>query len=397
MKMFIPEFTFQKIPRIYFGKESLNNLSSIIKEQKSDNVLLTTGNNSLNKSGKLASIISLIKSNNTEFSHINVAEEPSVEFIDEVTKEFKNKNFDIIISVGGGSVIDTGKAISAMLHLNDSIINYLDGVGTKKHDGIKIPFIAIPTTAGTGSEATNNAVISKKGQGDFKRSLRHNNLIPDYAIIDPVLTLTQPEYVTAFAGLDAFTQLLESFVSNKATPMTDALCMSAIQYFESNLIKVCTSAPDDINARACLAYSAMISGITLTNAGLGIVHGFASEIGGMFNAPHGAICAALLFAATKVNIDALNRDIDKNNHFLEKYAIIGQLISQSKDTKDIIGGCNYLIDKLLEWTKILKIPKLTSFGLNRASIPEIIKRVGQKNNPINLSKVELENILKLSI
>jgi alcohol dehydrogenase class IV len=149
--MIITEFAFQKIPRIYFGSDSLTNLSTIIKGKRADNVLLVTGNNSLKRNGKLASIISLIKSSNTEIFHINAAEEPTVEFIDEKIKEFKGRDFDFVISVGGGSVIDTGKALSAMLHLNDSTINYLDGVGSKKHNCQKIPFIAIQTTAGTGS------------------------------------------------------------------------------------------------------------------------------------------------------------------------------------------------------------------------------------------------------
>ena len=395
--MFIPEFTFQKTPKIFFAPKSLSNLSSIIKEQKADNVLLVTGNTSLKRSGKLESILSLIKNNNTEISHVNVTEEPTVEFIDKKVKEFKNKKFDFVISVGGGSVIDTGKAISAMLHLNDSIMNYLDAVGNKKHDGRKIPFIAIPTTAGTGSETTNNAVISKQGQGGFKRSLRHNNLIPDFAIVDPELTLTQPADVTKFSGLDAFTQLLESFVSNKATPITDALCLSGIKHFSDNLIKVCNESPYDINARTCLSYGALISGITLTNAGLGIVHGFASEIGGIFNIPHGAICAALLPAATKINIDTLKSDVLKNSLYLEKYAKVGKIINGDKNITDIIDSCNYLINKLSQWSEILKIPKLLSFGLNAEVISDIIKRVGQKNNPVNLTFNELENILKLSI
>jgi alcohol dehydrogenase class IV len=395
--MIITEFAFQKIPRIYFGSDSLTNLSTIIKGKRADNVLLVTGNNSLKRNGKLASIISLIKSSNTEIFHINAAEEPTVEFIDEKIKEFKGRDFDFVISVGGGSVIDTGKALSAMLHLNDSTINYLDGVGPKKHNGQKIPFIAFPTKAGTGSEATNKAVICKRGQSGFKRSLRHNNLIPDYAIIDPVLTLTQSANVTAFSGLDAFTQLIESFLSNKAMPITDALCISGIEYFNDNLIKVCTESPDDINARACLSYGAMISGITLTNAGLGVIHGFASEIGGMFNAPHGAICATLLTYATRVNINVLKRDVEKNRLFLEKYAKIGKILNKDKNITDITSGCNYLIDKLSEWIEILKIPKLSSFGLNGLTISEIIKRVGQKNNPVNLTISELESILKLSI
>jgi alcohol dehydrogenase class IV len=395
--MIISEFTFQKTPRIFFGSKSLNYLTTILKEKKVDNTLMITGKNSLKKSGKLEIITSLIKESSAKHYWIKTVEEPTVEFIDAIVKEFRNINFDVIISIGGGSSIDTGKAISAMLLCNDSIVNYLDGVGTKKHDGRKIPFIAIPTTAGTGSEATNNAVIRKKGVDGFKRSLRHNNFIPDFAIVDPELTITQPKEVSTFAGLDALTQLIEAFVSTKASAMTDSLNYSGLKDFYYNLIKVCTNDPNDINARSCLSYGALVSGITLTNAGLGIVHGFASEIGGLYNVSHGAICASLLLAATKVNIETLKSDTDRNLYYLKKYATIGQLINKDKTMSSYIDSCNYLIDKLTELSEILKIPKLSTFGISEAAIPEIIKRVGQKNNPVKLTNLALENILKLSL
>ena len=395
--MIISEFTFQKTPKIFFGSKSLNYLTTILKEKKVDNALMITGHNSLKRSGKLDIITSLIKESNAKPCWIKTVEEPTVDFIDAIVKEFRNKNFDVIISIGGGSSIDTGKAISAMLLCNDSIINYLDGVGTKKHDGRKIPFIAIPTTAGTGSEATNNAVIRKKGVDGFKRSLRHNNFIPDFAIVDPELTLTQPKDVSTFAGLDALTQLIEAFVSTKASAMTDALNYSGLKDFYDNLVKVCTNDPNNINARSCLSYGALISGITLTNAGLGIVHGFASEIGGPYNISHGVICGSLLLAATKANIDTLKSDTNKNLYYLKKYATIGQLINMDKTMPTYIDSCNYLVDKLSELTEILKIPKLSTFGISKDAIPEIVKRVGQKNNPVKLTNLALENILKLSL
>lgn len=395
--MIISEFTFQKTPKIFFGLKSLNYLPTILKERRVENALLVTGSKSLKMSGWLDIIISLIKESSKNIYSIKTVEEPTVEFIDAIVKEFKNKIIDIVISIGGGSTIDTGKAVSAMLLYDDTIINYLDGVGTKKHDGRKIPFIAIPTTAGTGSEATNNAVICKKGEGGFKRSLRHNNLIPDVAIVDPELTLTQPKNVSAFAGLDALTQLIEAFVSTKASVMTDALNYSGLKNFYDSLVNVCTNAPDDINARACLSYGALISGITLTNAGLGIVHGFASEIGGLYNSPHGAICASLLPAATKANIEALKSDINENSYYLKKYATIGELINTGKKMTSYIDSCNYLVDKLTELSELLKIPRLSTFGISKDAIPEIVKRVGQKNNPVKLPNVVLENILESSL
>jgi alcohol dehydrogenase class IV len=395
--MLVPNFAFLQTPKINFGIKALSNLFYILQENKVNNIILVTGSNSLKRSGKMECITSIFKSNGIEFHHITVTEEPTVEFIDENVEKFHDKKIDFVISIGGGSVIDTGKALSAMLLLKDSVINYLDVVGTKKHSGQKISFIAIPTTAGTGSEATNNAVISKKGINGFKRSLRHNNFVPDYAIVDPELTLTQPPNVSAFSGLDAFTQLLESFVSVKSTPISDALCESGVKYFNYNLIRVCTGAPGDVNARSCLSYGALLSGITLTNAGLGIVHGFASEIGGLFIIPHGAICAALLPAATRVNIDVLKRDTQKNILLLEKYAKIGKLLNKDKYINEITSYCNLLVDKLYEWREVLKVPQLGTYGLNLSVIPEIVKRVGQKNNPVKLSNDELELILKLSI
>ena len=191
--------------------------------------------------------------------------------------------------------------------------------------------------------------------------------------------------------------MLEAFVSTKASAMTDSLNYSGLKDFYYSLIKVCTNDPNDINTRSCLSYGALVSGITLTNAGLGIVHGFASEIGGLYNISHGAICASLLLAATKVNIETLKIDTDRNLYYLKKYATIGQLINKDKTMSSYIDSCNYLIDKLTELSEILKIPKLSTFGISEDAIPEIVKRVGQKNNPVKLTNLALENILKLSL
>ena len=166
---------------------------------------------------------------NIKFQKVVVNSEPSPELVDETVQKYSAEKIDVVVSIGGGSVIDAGKAISAMLNTSGSVREYLEVVGNKEHPGTKVPFIAVPTTSGTGSEATKNAVISKLGKDGFKRSLRHDNLVPDVALIDPELTLNCPPDITAAAGMDCFTQLAEAYLSGKSNDYTDALATRRLQ------------------------------------------------------------------------------------------------------------------------------------------------------------------------
>jgi len=300
-----------------------------------------------------------------------------------------------VISIGGGSVIDAGKAISAMIPKNDEIMNYLEGVGNKNHDGEKIPFIAIPTTSGTGSEATKNAVISEIGPNGFKKSLRHDNLVPDVAIIDPDLIISCPPSITAACGLDAFTQLLEAYTSSKSSPMTDALAYSGIKHMKNNIIPVYSNEASDLNVRAEMAYGSLLSGITLANAGLGIIHGLASPIGGYFEIPHGVICGTLLSEATKMNIKKLNEQGLDGKEGLRKYAQIGALIAEEPSFKDkkINNYCSILISTLEKWTKQLKLDRLGKYGIKIEDVDKIIAKTGIKNNPVVLNNDEIKTIV----
>ena len=180
--------------------------------------------------------------------------------------------------------MDAGKAISAMLTQEGSVKDYLEGVGHKHPSGNKVPFFAVPTTSGTGSEATKNAVLSEIGPNGYKKSLRHDHFVPDLAIVDPDLTLSCPPGLTAYSGMDAFTQLLEAYVSTKAHPFTDALCEKALELLSGSLLQAYQDG-ENIEAREAMSYAAWTSGIVLAQVGLGVVHGFASAVGGMFDNP----------------------------------------------------------------------------------------------------------------
>ncbi|MHA1105953.1 MAG: iron-containing alcohol dehydrogenase [Promethearchaeota archaeon] len=395
IKNLIPSFNLARIPNIIFGPGKLVNLYSLIlKYGKS--VLIVVGASSLKKSGKLDEIQMTLGDKMIKYYVIEVKGEPSPTMVDEAVKRYRKKSIDLVVGIGGGSVTDAGKAISAMIPKVDSIKNYLEGVGTKIHDGQKIPFIAIPTTSGTGSEATKNAVISEIGKEGFKKSLRHDNLIPDVAIIDPELTISCPPSVTAACGMDAFTQLLESYVSSNANPITDALAYSGMKYVKDALIPACSNKSSDINIRSSMAYGSLISGMTLANAGLGIVHGLASPIGANFIIPHGVVCGTILAEATKMNIKILKKIGSESKISLKKYADIGALLSNEplNTEKNLSENLSILIKTLENWTSVLNLDNLSKYGISYSDIKKIVENTGLKNNPVNLDKKDMIEILE---
>ncbi len=391
----IKPFKFASIPRIIFGAGKLTELYEIIPEF-GNNVLFVIGGKSLKQSGTWNEIVENMNKKKYNFSQVSIREEPSPSRIDEIATEYRTKDLDVIIGIGGGSVTDAGKAISAMIPHQDSIINYLEGVGTKKPDGSKIPYIAIPTTSGTGSEATKNAVISKVGEDGFKKSLRHDNYIPNIAIIDPELILSCPPSITAACGMDAFTQLLEAYVSTNASPMTDSLAYSGLRYMKDNIIPACNIGSNDIKVRIAMAYGSLMSGICLANAGLGIIHGLASPIGGFFKIPHGVVCGTLLAEATKLNIEKLKEKGPEGRPALKKHAEVGALIAGKESFKEgkMYKYLNILVKTLEKWTENLEIDKLGKYGISEDDFDKIIQKSGLKNNPVRLSKDDIRQILK---
>ena len=235
-------------------------------------------------------------------------ESTSPGLIDSVVRESSDKKYDLVVAIGGGSVIDAGKAISAMMYKTDSLTDFLEVVGHKEHPGTKLPFIAVPTTSGTGSEATKNSVISEVGKEGFKRSLRHDNIVPDIALVDPELTLSCSPEITAASGMDCFTQLTEAYISDKSNQYTDALAIEGLRSVKASLVKSYIDG-GDIEARTGMSFAALTSGICLANAGLGVVHGFASSVGGMYNIPHGLVCGTLMAVSNKINVRELEGSI----------------------------------------------------------------------------------------
>ena len=391
--MVIPSFSFSRIPQIYFGAGSFDNIDSIIGSQ-ARSALIVTGARSFRSTGKWGRLQEMLSNRSITSHDISVSGEPSPDLVDSAVAEFRDKSIDVVVSIGGGSVIDAGKAISAMLTQTVLVVDFLEGVGTGiKHSGEKIPFIAVPTTAGTGSEATKNAVLSHIGPGGFKKSLRHDNFVPDAVVIDPELIRNCPPAITAACGMDAFTQLLESYVSTKANPMTDALAYSGLSYVKDSLVEVYTGGSRSIDSWAGMAYAAFMSGITLANAGLGIVHGLASPVGGYFDIPHGVICGSLVGPATRVTIDKLRTLGDKGKPFLRKYAEVGALFT-GNDNEDIHYLCDILLKTIDEWTETLKLRSLREYGISESDFDRIIDGAGNKNNPVHLDRNEIKKILK---
>ena len=379
---------------IVFGAGRLRSLPKIISET-GNRILLVTG-----KSSFLASRYWDVLSNQFSQGTISckiapIPGEPSPGMIDKAVAEFQDYMPEVVVAIGGGSVLDAGKAISAMLPIHEPVKKYLEGVGDGGvHPGKKIPFIAVPTTAGTGSEATKNAVISQIGVNGFKKSLRHNNFIPDIALIDPELCLNCPEHITAWSGMDAFTQLLESYLSTNANPMTDSLALSGMGMVSKYLERVVHDG-NDLEARSGMAYAALCSGITLANAGLGTVHGFASSIGGRFDIPHGLVCASLMGPTNEMTFNTLMKN-DPDSPFIKKYARAGKLFFGSEDRDDVFYS-EFLINKIHDLSLAFNLPKLNDHGFDPDCIEEIIAKTSNKYNPVQLLPEELNRILEKAV
>ncbi|MEM9275786.1 MAG: iron-containing alcohol dehydrogenase [Cyanobacteria bacterium P01_F01_bin.143] len=390
--MAIAPFFFAQVPPIHFGTGKIELLPSLLKAIKADKVLVVTGGKSLDHSGNWSLIQSLFEQNQINFERISYAGEPTTPDVDRFCQKYRPQQIEAVVGIGGGSVIDLGKAISAMLPHQNSIFDHLEKVGKGiPHSGIKLPYLAIPTTSGTGGEVTKNAVISEVGPHGYKKSLRHDNLIPDGIVIDGNLLTSCPQSITAACGLDALTQLLEPFLSTTASPLTDALALSGIEKVAQYFLSACGSGANDPQVREGMAYASLCSGICLANAGLGIVHGLASPVGGLFPIPHGVVCGTLMAMANKVTLEAI-RVREPQNPALAKMSRVGQILSKETGKSENYYA-DFLIHTLFEWTEALAIPKLSDYGVQAKDLEIIVKQTSNRNNPIKLTREEIFSIL----
>ncbi|MHC4640050.1 MAG: iron-containing alcohol dehydrogenase [Planctomycetota bacterium] len=321
----------------------------------------------------------------------NVPSEPTTTIITEAVEQARLSKSDLVIGIGGGSVLDTGKAIAAMLTNSGTLEDYLEVVGA----GLPLtktpaPYIAIPTTAGTGAEVTRNAVLAVP-EKQVKVSMRSPLMLPRIAVVDPELTHSMPPSTTASTGLDALTQLIEAYVSNKANPLTDGICREGMERASRSLRRSYENGSDS-DAREDMALASLFSGLALANAKLGAVHGFAGPLGGMIFAPHGVICARLLPFVCEANVLAL-QNRDPSSPSLARYDEVARIV-----TGKVTAGADDGVEWVQALCKALTVPPLTQFGLKEQDFPTVVaktqKSSSMKGNPISLTDDELIKILK---
>ncbi len=286
-------FSIARLPRIEFGSGAFSRTAELTA-QFGKHVLIVTGARSFPTSEGWKQLLQQFAALDISYDHVTIDGEPSPEMIDDAVKEHASANIEVVVGIGGGSAMDAAKAIAGLLRVNQSVMDFLEGVGPElPYKGPAVPLIAVPTTAGTGSEATKNAVLSKQGIDGFKKSFRDDRLVAEVAIVDPDLLSSCPRDVIAANGMDALTQLIESYVSIKANVFNDALGISGLRAARDGLVRLYQSAGADTDARQRMAYASLISGINLAQTGLGSVHGLASPLGAFYPIPHGVVCGTL--------------------------------------------------------------------------------------------------------
>jgi len=321
---------------------------------------------------------------------LRVEGEPTVEGVKAGAEVAGAEGCDLVIGLGGGSALDAGKAIAALLTNPGDLLNYLEVIGNAQPLRARgAPFIAVPTTAGTGAEVTRNAVLGSPAHR-VKVSLRSPLMLARLAVVDPQLTWDLPSEVTASTGLDALTQLIEPYVSNRANPLTDGFCVEGLARLSRALRRAYRDGGDH-EARADMSLASLLSGLALANAGLGVVHGFAGPVGGMFPAPHGAVCAALLPRGIEVNIRAL-RQRDPAGEALRRYETVARVLT---------GRPQACAEDAVEWTREicreLQVPSLRAYGVREEDWPALTSKAASassmKGNPIALTSDEMGEVL----
>ena len=382
-------FDFSLSTQIIFGAGRLRELGPQAK-RNSKRVLVVTGQNP----DRAAPLRAILDENGVGVATFSISGEPDIATVERGTALAKKEKCDAVIGFGGGSVLDTGKAIAAMMTNEGELLDYLEVIGRGKSlTKQAAPFVAIPTTAGTGSEVTRNAVLASP-EHRAKVSLRSPLMLPRVALVDPELAYDLPPHITATTGLDALTQLIEPYVCLRANPVTDGLCLEGIRLVAWKFREAVKNGRD-AKARESMATASLFGGIALANAGLGAVHGLAGPIGGMFPAPHGAVCGKLLPHVMKMNLQAL-RQRDADSYAIKRYYRIAKMVAENPHATADAG---------MEWVQQLvsdfHVPGLATYGIKAEHFPEIAAKAAKassmKANPIALTQEELIQILEQAI
>jgi alcohol dehydrogenase class IV len=380
-------FEFATVPRIVFGRGSSSTLIAFVREHGST-AFLVRGSSA----NRAAGLLERLQGEGLRVSEFAVKGEPTVPIVREGARAAKGH--DCVIGFGGGSAIDAAKAIAALASNSGEPLDYMEVIGKgKPFEAAPLPFIAIPTTAGTGAEVTRNAVIGSP-EHRVKASLRGPLLLAKLALVDPDFTFDLPPEPTAYTGLDALTQLIEPYTSSRANVFVDNLCLDGIRRVASS-IRTAYHEPQNKRARESMSYASLLSGLALSNAGLGAVHGFAAPLGGMLPAHHGAICAAVLPHALKVNIRAVRQRLPETD-LAARYKTIAQTLT---------GNDNANADDTVSWVSDLcqefGVKPLRAYGLTKEQIPVLVdqasKASSMKANPLPLYRDEIMEIAERAL
>jgi len=364
-------FTLRFPTEIIFGNDTINQIGTKAR-QLGNKAFLVTGKSAMRKAGYIDKIIDILKSAGVDdiFLYDQAEHDPSVETVDKGVQLAKEGNYNVVIGIGGGSAMDTGKTIASLMNNEGSAGDYQSG---KEITNPGVPFIAVPTTAGTGAEITNNSVITNR-EKKIKQSIRSPLMIAKVAIVDPVLTKTMPPYVTASSGMDALTQAIETYVSLSANPFSDTLALRSISIISQNLYKAFENG-DDMSARENMAMGSLFGAMAFANSALGAVHGLAHPIGALFDVPHGVICGLLLPYVMEYNLPVKT----------ERFAQIAKSMDQYIDGESDKINAHRAIEFIHNLIAKLKLPKrLSELGITRDDLPLIAKSAkgsSLNNNP----------------
>lgn len=370
------QFEFATATRIVFGESTAGRLPELARALGKHPLVVTGAS-----TGRAASLVAALSAET-----FAVPGEPTVDLVREGARRVLGSACDVVVSIGGGSAIDAGKAIAAVATNGGEPLDFLEGVGKGRTIAAPpLPFIAVTTTAGTGAEVTRNAVLGSTEHG-VKASMRSPLMLPRIALVDPELTYGLPAAVTAYTGLDALTQLIEPYVSSRANPLVDAICVAGIPRVAAALLRAYQDGADR-DARRDMAMASLFGGLALANAGLGVVHGFAAPLGGGWKAPHGALCAAVLPHGMAANVDALRARAPRHPS-LERYTAIARMLTGRNDASAEAG-----IDWVRELCAELRVPALRAWGVSEADLPGITDKAARASsmqaNPLPLTSDEL--------